>query len=250
MVRSPTATVDEPRFERRVLALAAEVRAAGAEQVTTFYDSGERRLVCPRVAIATAMLVALGRDAEDDIEAVVDAVRAADGRQGFDVTITGEHTLHDSDFDTLAGEDLRNGELGFGLPVALIVLLIVFGSVVAGLVPLLSAMISIAIALGEAGARRPGVSALGVRHQHDERDGAGAGDRLFAVRPLALSRGAGARARQARRDRRGRRHGQPGGAVQRARVARAGRAADGPQHDLRSLAVGAIPAARCRWSPR
>ena len=96
---------------------------------------------------ATGMLVALGRDAEDDIEDVVDAVRAADGRDGFDVTITGEHTL-EADFDTLAGEDLRNGELGFGLPVALIVLLIVFGSVVAGLVPLLSAIISITVALG------------------------------------------------------------------------------------------------------
>ena len=146
MVRSPTATVDEPRFERRVQALAAEVRAAGAEQVTTFYDSGERRLVSGD-RDATGMLVALGRDAEDDIEDVVDAVRAADGRDGFDVTITGEHTL-EADFDTLAGEDLRNGELGFGLPVALIVLLIVFGSVVAGLVPLLLALISITVALG------------------------------------------------------------------------------------------------------
>ena len=126
-------------------ALAAEVSAAGAEQVTTFYDSGERRLVSGE-RDATGMLVALGRDAEDDIEDVVDAVRAADGRDGFEVAITGEHTL-DSDFDTLAGEDLRNGELGFGLPVALIVLLIVFGSVVAGLVPLLSAVISITVAL-------------------------------------------------------------------------------------------------------
>ena len=144
MVRSPTATVDEPRFERTVRALAAEVSAAGAEQVTTFYDSGERRLVSG--ARAAGMLVALGRDAEDDIEDVVDAVRAADGRDGFEVAITGEHTL-DADFDTLAGEDLRNGELGFGLPVALIVLLIVFGSVVAGLVPLLSALISITVAL-------------------------------------------------------------------------------------------------------
>jgi uncharacterized membrane protein YdfJ with MMPL/SSD domain len=41
-----------------------------------------------------------------------------------------------------------NFRLGFGLPVALIVLLIVFGSVVAGLVPLLSAVISITVALG------------------------------------------------------------------------------------------------------
>jgi uncharacterized membrane protein YdfJ with MMPL/SSD domain len=146
VVRSPTATVDEPRFERRVQAVAAEVSAAGAEQVTTVYDAGERRLVSGD-RDATGMLVALGRDAEDDIEDVVDAVRAADGRAGFDVTITGEHTL-EADFDTLAGEDLRNGELGFGLPVALIVLLIVFGSVVAGLVPLLLAMISITVALG------------------------------------------------------------------------------------------------------
>jgi hypothetical protein len=129
VVRSRTATTDEPRFQRRVRAVAAQVRAAGAEQVTTFYDSDERRLVS-QDRHATGMLVALGRDAEDDIDAVVDAVRATDGREGFDVTIAGEHTL-DADFDTLAGEDLRTGELGFGLPVALIVLLIVFGSAAA-----------------------------------------------------------------------------------------------------------------------
>ena len=146
VVRSATATVDEPRFERKVRALAAAVSAAGAEQLTTFYDSGERRLVSGD-GDATGLLVALGRDAEDDIEDVVDAVRAADSRDGFEVAITGEHTL-EADFDTLAGDDLRNGELGFGLPVALIVLLIVFGSVVAGLVPLLSAIISITVALG------------------------------------------------------------------------------------------------------
>jgi uncharacterized membrane protein YdfJ with MMPL/SSD domain len=146
VVRSATATVDEPRFERRVQDLAAQVRAAGAEQVTTFYDAGGRRLVSED-RDATGMLVALGRDADDDIEDVVEAVQASDGRERFDVTITGEHTL-EADFDTLAGEDLRDGELGFGLPVALIVLLVVFGSVVAGLVPLILAIISITIALG------------------------------------------------------------------------------------------------------
>src|SRR5918994_5563384 len=146
VVRSRTATIDEPRFVRRVQALAAEVQAAGAEQVTTFYDSGERRLVS-QDRRASGMPVALGRDAEDDIEDVVDAVQAADGRDGFEVTITGEHTL-EADFDTLAGEDLRDGELGFGLPVALIVLLVVFGSVVAGLIPLVSATLSITVALG------------------------------------------------------------------------------------------------------
>src|SRR5829696_8905003 len=75
VVRSATATFDEPRFERRVRALATELQGAGATQVTTFYDSGERRLIS-RDRDATAMLVALGRDAED----VFEAVRGADGR--------------------------------------------------------------------------------------------------------------------------------------------------------------------------
>jgi uncharacterized membrane protein YdfJ with MMPL/SSD domain len=145
VIRSPSATVDEPRFERRVQALAAELLGTGATQVTTFYDTGERRLVS-RDRDATGMLVALGPDAEDDIEGVVDAVRGADGRDGFEAAITGEFTL-DADFSTLAEEDLQNGELGFGLPAALIVLLVVFGSVVAGLIPLLLAIVSIAVAL-------------------------------------------------------------------------------------------------------
>src|SRR5262245_6552447 len=145
VVRSPAETVDDPRFERRVGALTGELQLAGATQVTSFYDTGEQRLVS-RDRDATAMLVALGPNAEDDIDGIVDTVEAADGRGGFAATITGEFT-RDADFDTLAGEDLKNGELGFGLPAALIVLLIVFGSVVAGLIPLLLAIVSIAIAL-------------------------------------------------------------------------------------------------------
>jgi uncharacterized membrane protein YdfJ with MMPL/SSD domain len=145
VVRSSGATVDEPRFERRVRAITGELQLAGATQVTTFYDTGEQRLVS-KDRHATVMLVAAGPDAEDEIEGIVEAVEGADGRGGFDATITGEFTL-DADFDTLAGEDLKNGELGFGLPAALIVLLIVFGSVVAGLIPLLLAIVSITVAL-------------------------------------------------------------------------------------------------------
>src|SRR5918995_2111427 len=42
VVRSATATVDEPRFERRVRALAAELRQEGATGVSRFYDPGGR----------------------------------------------------------------------------------------------------------------------------------------------------------------------------------------------------------------
>ncbi len=147
VVRSSRATVDEPLFEQRVEEISAELRRAGATRVTTFYETGERGLVS-RDRDATGMLVALGSesDAEDNIEAVVDAVEAANGPDGFQATITGEFTL-DADFSTLSEEDLRNGELGFGLPAALIVLLIVFGSLVAGVIPLLLAIVSIVLAL-------------------------------------------------------------------------------------------------------
>ena len=61
VVRSATATVDEPRFERRVRTVAADLRRAGATRVTSVYDTGERRLVSGD-RDATAVLVALDND--------------------------------------------------------------------------------------------------------------------------------------------------------------------------------------------
>jgi RND superfamily putative drug exporter len=65
----------------------------------------------------------------------------------FDVSITGEWSV-DRDLNQLSQDDLREGELKFGLPVAFIVLLLVFGTIVAGLVTVLMAIISIVVALG------------------------------------------------------------------------------------------------------
>jgi uncharacterized membrane protein YdfJ with MMPL/SSD domain len=74
-------------------------------------------------------------------------VEAVDEQSAFAVSVTGEETL-DHDFNLLSEEDLQEGELQFGLPAALIILLLVFGAVVAGLVPLLMAIVAIVVALG------------------------------------------------------------------------------------------------------
>ena len=66
---------------------------------------------------------------------------------GFAVAVTGDHTVA-NDFNTLSQRDLEHGELEFGLPAALIVLLLVFGAAVAGLVPVLMAILSILVGLG------------------------------------------------------------------------------------------------------
>ncbi len=64
----------------------------------------------------------------------------------FETYITGGYTA-DADFRHAADEDLKTGEL-FGIGAALVVLLLVFGAVVASLVPVVLAIVSIAVALG------------------------------------------------------------------------------------------------------
>ncbi len=65
----------------------------------------------------------------------------------FEVGITGYHSTG-YDFGKQSQTDLEKGELAFGLPAALIVLVLVFAAVVAGLVPVLMAILSIIVALG------------------------------------------------------------------------------------------------------
>ena len=78
----------------------------------------------------------------DKVRAVVDA---ANGRGGFQALITGTATIN-SDFSHQATADLRKGE-GIGLPIALIILLIVFGTIVAAALPVVLALISITLAV-------------------------------------------------------------------------------------------------------
>ncbi len=61
--------------------------------------------------------------------------------------MTGDHTIG-NDFSTLSSSDLRRGEVDFGLPISIVVLMLVFGAVVAGLMPFLMALLSITVGLG------------------------------------------------------------------------------------------------------
>jgi putative drug exporter of the RND superfamily len=141
VVRSQTLTAEDPAFQDRVrrrlqAALATGVLDAAAAAREDLPVSPDRH----------AVLVPLPLRADADIEPVVELVEAADGQGGFDVELIGEATA-DRDVQELADQDLRQGELLFGLPAALVVLLLVFGSLVAGLVPLGLAVVSIVVAV-------------------------------------------------------------------------------------------------------
>jgi len=144
VVRSEEHTVDSPQFESFVRELVAQSDTAALAHARTYLDDAYASLVSED---RHATIVPIGIVDEDETETVIEAIELADENPAFAVAVTGEETL-DHDFNLLSQEDLENGELRFGLPAALIVLLLVFGAVVAGLVPLLMASVSIVVALG------------------------------------------------------------------------------------------------------
>jgi uncharacterized membrane protein YdfJ with MMPL/SSD domain len=143
VVRAAGGDVRAAATRSRVAALADELRAAGATRVVTYAD---RRRLVSQDGDSTVLLVALGPDGEDDVDGVVAAVQRLDDEPGFRAAVTGERTS-DVDEDEASLEDLKKGELFFGAPLALVVLLLVFGAVIAGLVPLMLAIASIVVAL-------------------------------------------------------------------------------------------------------
>jgi putative drug exporter of the RND superfamily len=144
VVRSDRYTVDSPQFERFVRELVSGSDVPALSNAATYLEDGDRSLLS---ADRHATIVPIGLDDDGETEAVVETVEHADESPAFAVAVTGEETL-DHDFNLLSQEDLENGELKFGLPAAVIILLLVFGAVVAGLVPLLMAIVSIVVALG------------------------------------------------------------------------------------------------------
>jgi uncharacterized membrane protein YdfJ with MMPL/SSD domain len=127
---SPQAATFARRLRAELLAT-GEVRAA--KQVAVSPD---------RHSALVALIIGSDSGAKP-VEQVVEK----ENRGGFTVGITGYHSTG-YDFGKQSQTDLEKGELEFGLPAALIVLVLVFGAVIAGLVPLLTAILSIIVALG------------------------------------------------------------------------------------------------------
>jgi putative drug exporter of the RND superfamily len=146
LARAPGKDVtQDEEAQRRIRELQEALMATGrVRNVVGPRDGGDASLVSPD-RDAAVLAVTMNFDAEDGIVDVVDVVERFD-EGPLEVAITGEYTA-DEDFLTLSNKDLKEGELFFGLPASLIVLLLVFGAVVASLVPVLLAIVAIVVAL-------------------------------------------------------------------------------------------------------
>ena len=150
IVRSAENTVDDPAFKAYVDGLAAKITALGPDKVkavSTYYQTNDVTTVSKDEHATLIAVVMAGKidDALKHVDELHETVMAAQG-QGFTVAQTGDASISEM-FTKLAEKDLSRGEL-FGVPAALIVLLIVFGAVLAAFMPIVLSIISILLALG------------------------------------------------------------------------------------------------------
>ncbi len=150
VVSSPLYMVDDAPFRQQVEALREAILALGPEvvdSVFTYYDTGLEALRSDD-GQATVMVAVLPRRAEE-ARSSIGPLREALARatkEGFQVAMTGEASF-EHDLDALAERDLRRAEL-VGVPVAALVLMVVFGALAAILLPLAMAGVAIVVALG------------------------------------------------------------------------------------------------------
>ena len=143
VIYSADLTSEDPGFKTFVSDLRVSIEATGA--TTTVRDPyASDQPAISEDGHAVVVTLVLGPDPEAGIVDVIDEVVAADAAEGFDVDITGVNTL-DHDFTELSESDLTDGELKFGLPAAMIVLVLVFGALVAAFIPMSIAILSIIV---------------------------------------------------------------------------------------------------------
>jgi putative drug exporter of the RND superfamily len=149
IVTSETATVDDAAFRAVVEKATADLRAL--EGVVTsaanYYELGDAGLVSEdrRTTLIPVVMQGEFSEATDNAKPYLAAIDAQ-ATDGFRVLTVGQVSAFD-EFSHIAEKDIQKGE-GIGLPIALLILVVVFGALVAAGVPIVLALVSIFVALG------------------------------------------------------------------------------------------------------
>ena len=153
IIQSATFTVEDREFEDTVIDLHSSLVNLGPEVIrqptlTMFYPSKDPFLTSEdqRTTIIPFTMAGDFDQSTDNIHKVIEVVQEARVGSQFDILITGQATVG-KDFEDVGQEGLERGEV-FGIPIALVILVLVFGALVAAFIPLLLAVSSIILALG------------------------------------------------------------------------------------------------------
>ncbi|MGZ8602495.1 MAG: MMPL family transporter [Actinomycetota bacterium] len=164
MTTESDAGIEDPAFAESVNGLLGDLDALGPDVVTTVpasFPMTEEAAADPSVAAlgpipsedgqAVLFTVVLAGDSDQatghalEVEEVREA-RSGDGIEAYQLGLVSSS----EDFKRISEEDLRFGE-SVGVLAAIIVLIIVFGAVVAGLTPIVMGIFAIAVTLGVVG---------------------------------------------------------------------------------------------------
>jgi putative drug exporter of the RND superfamily len=151
IVQSSTHAVHDPLFRAFVESLRTRIAHLGSGvvlSVTDTYVSAESSLTSPDGHTTLIPLTMAGTvdQAAQNIAKVHRVTIDGHTPAGFRVLQSGQSTVGE-DFKTIAEKDLKTGEM-LGILVALIILLLVFGSPVAAVVPIILGVVDISVALG------------------------------------------------------------------------------------------------------
>jgi RND superfamily putative drug exporter len=152
IVRSDTYTVADPQFQQYVEAVKNVINRLPQGIITapvaTYYELKDtpqgKGLVSPDQQ-ATLIPVQVKNEEASTADALRTVVTNME-RPGFQLLVAGNAVLN-ADNTKISEEDIKKGE-SFGVIVALIVLIIVFGAVVAAILPIVMAIFAIVVALG------------------------------------------------------------------------------------------------------
>jgi RND superfamily putative drug exporter len=145
--RNPSATVDDPAYRAAVTTgLARAAAVVPGTQVIDYYTSGSRDLVGGggHLTYATLRLPISPEDGKGKVEPIR---RAVGTPPGFEKTLVGGQAAFDHDTAPIFDDDLKKAEI-IAFPLALLILLAVFGTVVSALLPIAVAVVTIVMALG------------------------------------------------------------------------------------------------------
>ena len=153
IVESDTLTVDSPEFQEFVEDLTGKLadlrqEVIRPETLTNYYDTQSPFLLSEdrRTTLIPFTMFGDFDDASDSIEEVAVVVDKAQEQDDFKVLLTGQAAFA-LDQREMGQADLEKGEI-FGIPIAAVILILVLGALVAAVIPLVLAAVSIVVALG------------------------------------------------------------------------------------------------------
>jgi RND superfamily putative drug exporter len=149
VVTSDSRTIDDPSYREAAQAIMHAAQATGLiTGVEGYYESGDPSFVSASGRTTYMVLNLRSTTHSDGMNAsrrIIDAIAAAPTPPWLEAYVTGTEAVH-ADITTASQASITTAET-VGLPVALVILVLVFGALVAAGLPLVMGLISIVVAL-------------------------------------------------------------------------------------------------------